>query len=247
MLQIAICDDWPEQAECIRAVTQDYFSRYTKQTAKIHIYYNALLFLENLKNNGGFDILLLDICMPGISGIDVAQEIRKRGDKSEIIFLTASDEFAVDAFALKAAHYLLKPFTKEQFDEAMDRAIARFTAEAARKILLKLAGGGTQQIDINDILYMESFSHTQNIHFKNGCCVGVRQTMTQLNTELSQISPRQFASPCKGYLVNHKAIRTVESKQLVLQDGKCLPISRGNFREFQERYFDYMFSEGRCR
>ena len=136
-MNIAICDDLPAQSELIHTAALDYFSRHKEQEVEFSIYNNSLLFLDSLKSTGGFDILLLDICMPGINGTEVAREIRKRQDKCEIVFLTTSDEFAVDAFALKAAHYLLKPFTQELFDEAMDRALARFKNGEVKKIILK--------------------------------------------------------------------------------------------------------------
>lgn len=65
-------------------------------------------------------MLLLDICMPGLLGTDIAREVRQRKDKTEIVFLTGSDEFAVEAFTLKAAHYLVKPFSQDEFDEALE-------------------------------------------------------------------------------------------------------------------------------
>ncbi|MDR3601423.1 MAG: response regulator [Desulfosporosinus sp.] len=67
-------------------------------------------------------MLLLNIGMPGIVGTQVAAEVRKRKDKSEVIFLTTSDEFAVDAFALKATHYLAKPlpYSFNPFAKSLD-------------------------------------------------------------------------------------------------------------------------------
>lgn len=244
MLHIAICDDLPDQLARIKFAVEQYYSGQIEYPAEIVTYDNPLLFLESLDKNGGFDILLLDICMPGITGIQVAGEIRKRKDKSEIIFLTNSDEFAVDAFTLRAAHYLIKPFSQTQFDEAMDRAMASFAAGQVLKIALKLVGGGVCLTDVSNILFVESFTHTQNVHLKDGEQVEIRQTMTHLLTELEALSPGQFVSPYKGYLVNQKAIRTVEPKQLVLQSGQKLPLSRGSFRNFQEQYFAYMFPEG---
>lgn len=246
MRSIAICDDLPEQSALIQVAVQDYFTRRGGQTMEISVFNNSLLFLECLRNTGGFDILLLDICMPGISGTEVAREIRAREDKSEIIFLTASDEFAVEAFALKAAHYLLKPFSSEQFDEAMDRVMVRFLDDEGKKFTLKPLGGGLQNVDADDILYIESFGHTLNVYLKTGNTTESQRSLSRLLEMLTKLSPGQFDSPCKGYLVNHKVIRTIEPKLVILQNGKELPIARGAFREFQKRHFAYMFREGDC-
>lgn len=211
---------------------------------KVSDYNNPLLFLEDLDQTGGFDVLLLDICMPGILGTEVAKEIRKRKDKTEIVFLTSSDEFAVDAFALKAAHYLLKPFTQEQFDEAMERAVARYTSGQVKKITLKIESGLMQIIDIDDILYIESAGHSQNVYMRNLECKESRHSLIKLNEELEKVSPGQFINPYKGYIVNQKAIQIIEPKQIVLLGGMCLPISRGRYRQHQETFFEYQFREG---
>ena len=243
-MNIAVCDDSPEQLALIHAAAIDYFTRHDGQKLKISVYNNPLLFLEGIKTIGGFDIILLDICMPGISGTDVAREIRRRKDKSEIIFITTSDEFAVDAFALKAAHYLLKPFSQGEFDEAMDRAMVHFSDGSVKKIVLKPQGGGLQSVEINDILYIESFGHLLNVHLETGLITESRRALSRILEMLEELSPGQFDSPCKGYLLNHKRIRTIEPKVAILQNGKEIPVARGSFRDFQERHFKYMFPDG---
>jgi DNA-binding LytR/AlgR family response regulator len=241
MLRIAICDDIPDHLEKIKSGVRQYFSEHPEEKINIFTYNNPLIFLESLDKTGGFDILLLDVCMPGIDGTQVAAEIRKRGDKSEIIFLTTSDEFAVEAFALKAAHYLVKPFTKAQLSEALDRAMVHFSAGQVPKVALKLTGGGTRVLELNDILWIESRNHAQTVYLKDGGSEEARESLSQQLTALEELSPGQFVSPCKGYLVNQKAIRTIEPKRIVMRSGQELPMARGTFREFTDRYFAYMF------
>jgi len=243
MLHIVICDDQANHVEKTRSAVEQYT---TNQNIKVTIceFDNPLLFLEGLDRTEGVDILLLDICMPGIAGTEVAKEIRRRRDKTEIIFITTSDEFAVDAFALKAAHYLLKPFTQTQFDEAMNRAMAQFHKGKEKRITLKLENSKIQMIDLDEILYIESSGHTQSVYIENGSCFEARHSMTRLAEELENISSGQFISPSKGYLVNQKSISNIETKHMVLLCGKCIPISRGNFRQLQNAFFEYQFSEG---
>ncbi len=244
MLRIAICDDLSDQIERTKAATEHYFGEYPDEPVEIFTYDTPLIFLESLNKTGGFDILLLDICMPGIDGTQVAAEIRKRKEKCEIIFLTISDEFAVDAFALNAAHYLIKPFTQVQFNEAMDRAMLHFAAGKVLKIALKLAGGGTQMLELNEILWIESRDHIQTVYLKDGSSEEVRESLSQLFATLEELSPGQFVNPYKGYIVNQKAIRTVEPKEITIRSGQKIPLARGTFREFSDRYFTYLFPKG---
>ena len=106
--------------------------------------------------------------MPNIDGTQVAADIRRRGAKTEIIFITTSDEFAVDAFALKAAHYLLKPFTQAQLDDALDRAMSRFSEHQTLSVSLRIVGKGVITLEINDILWIESNSHKQFVFLNSG-------------------------------------------------------------------------------
>lgn len=240
MLRIAICDDRPEQLALIRAALRAYFDP-RGETPEVSAFDNSLLFLENLAQTGGWDIVLLDICMPGILGTDVAREIRQRRDKTEIVFLTASDEYAVDAFALKAAHYLMKPFTQAQFDEAMGRATARFENGRVKNLVVKPEGGGAQMVDIGDILYIESRRHVLTVHTKTGDLTEGRRSLSRMLEELEALSPGQFIMPYKGYVVNQRAVTAIEPEQLLLRGGARVPIPRRSYREIQNRYFDYLF------
>ena len=152
MLKIAICDDSVQQLQTIRCATQLYFNTHEERGIHVEALSSPFLCLEQMEKNGGYDIVLLDICMPGISGTQIAKEIRRRQDKTEIIFLTTSDEYAVDAFALKAAHYLIKPVSQSQFDEAMDRAMSRLLLEPSKRVVLKAESGELHNLEISDIL-----------------------------------------------------------------------------------------------
>lgn len=84
------------------------------------------------------------------------RKFEKRADQTEIIFLTTSSEYAVDAFHLKAAHYLVKPFTQIQFEEAMDRAMEHFSQEE-RAIAVKSEGGEMYSLKLMKFSILKAF------------------------------------------------------------------------------------------
>lgn len=241
-MRIAICDDRCDQLTEIRTATEQYFSTNSEQNVQIRVYDSAFFLLDSLNQTGGFDIVLLDICMPGISGTEIAREIRHRKDKTEIVFLTGSDEYAVDAFALKAAHYLLKPFSQAQFCEAMDRAMLPFRGGAVKNLIVKPEGGGAQAIDINDISFIESCGHVLTVHTVNGTVTEGQRSLSRLAEELEKLRQGQFISPYKGYIVNLKAIRVIEPEQIILGGGDHIPIPKRGYRKLQNIYLDYIFS-----
>jgi DNA-binding LytR/AlgR family response regulator len=168
--------------------------------------------------------------------------MRRNHSQSEIIFLTTSDEFAVQAFSVKAAHYLIKPFTQEEFDGAMDRAMARIIQHHSGKMIFRLVGTGIQVEEINNIVYAESEGHILKVYLKDGTYLETRQTLTHFLDSLDRMSPGQFVSPGKGYAVNQDAIHVIKRESVEIQ-GRIIPLGKRRYREFQEAYFKYIFSK----
>lgn len=241
-MRIAICDDDINQLSDMKVAMKNYMNQHSEQRYEIECFDNPLEFLLRLEKTGGYDILLLDICMPGILGIDIAKEIRSKKLNSEIVFLTTSKDYAVEAFALKAAHYVVKPFTGKQFDEALDRAMGKFKNKQIRNINIKLRNGEMRFIEYDEILYVENFSHSQVINLKNGESFEARQTLVELLDIFNEGSKGQFISPYRGFLVNQKSIRGIEPDKIILNNGKEIPIVKRNFAIIKQQYFSYMFA-----
>jgi DNA-binding LytR/AlgR family response regulator len=239
MIRIAICDDMPDQIDMIQRAAETYFAEH-KEQAEYTTYDNPFTFLGDVENRENFDIVLLDICMPGILGTDVAAEMRRNNDKAEIIFLTMSDEFAVQAFAVQAAHYLLKPFTQLEFNEAMDRGMMKIVPKHGGKMLFRLVGTGVQVEKISHITYVESKGHILQIHLKNGTSLETRMTLNSFLDMVNKFSPDQFVSPSKGYVINQDAVHVIKSSGVEVQ-GRSIPLSKRKYSEFKEKYFRYIF------
>lgn len=240
MLHIAICDDQPDQIRSIRQSSERYFQE-KQDIVSYETFDNAFSFVDTINQGAIFDIVLLDVCMPGILGTEVAQELRKFSSSTEIIFLTTSDEFAMDAFAVKATDYLLKPYTQSQFNQAMDRAIAFIRQRSSAKIMLRLVGGGLCIEEISQILYFESHGHILQVHLADGTVLETRKSGQEIKDELDKIASGQFASPNKGYLVNLAAVHIIKADYVEIA-GQKLPLGKRKYRMFQEIYFRFMFS-----
>jgi len=242
MVNLFACDDQKDQLLLIHDAASEYFKRH-EIDASITLFSNPMEFLESLEKAGGCDIAILDVCMPGFLGTDIAREIRRREDKTEFFFLSNSSEYAVDAYALKAAHYLLKPITQTRFDEAMNRVMERLEPLRERLLTVKGEGGEIRRISLDDILFIESHAHGQDIHQNGGTIIVSRSTLSHLFTEISSLSPNQFISPYKGFIVNLKSIQTIETKRIILRSGDVIPLPRGTFMEVKTRYFSFLYEK----
>jgi len=239
MLNLAICDDRPEQISHIKKLTNEY-SLHRSMELSIFAFDNAFLFLDSLSGTPGYDILLLDIFIPGILGTDIAKEVRRRKDNTQIIFITTSHDFAIEAFSLQAVHYLVKPITQEMFEEAMDRAVSRLDPRT-ETITVRTRNGSIRTIRADSILFVESANHSQTIYPTDGVPFETRESISKLLTALAALCPGQFVSPYKGYIVNFKHIGAIENERIVMRSGQAIPIVHRGFRDLKERYLDYIF------
>jgi DNA-binding LytR/AlgR family response regulator len=238
-MKIAICDDVSKQLETIKNATIEYVSSQ-HLFAEIDTFHQGFDFLD-AHDKVKYDLVLLDICMPGILGTEVAKEIRLRKDKTEIIFLTTSNEFAIDAFEVNAIHYLLKPFTQVTFDKAMDRAMLHIGHKQISIIYLKCPKGVVHAVDKNSICYIEAAAHRQKVILHDHTTIETVQTLAELYHTLQTLTLGQFITPYKGFIVNQHAISRIESSEIVLKSGKSIPIPRRTFHLVKQTYFDYMF------
>ena len=112
MLRIAICDDEQTCLDKTQAMLEQYGADNGLEFAA-ETFFGSSALLDCVESGERYDIYLLDIYMPGVSGMSVATELRSKGVRSPIIFLTSSTEHAVEAFGVDATHYLLKPYTQQ--------------------------------------------------------------------------------------------------------------------------------------
>lgn len=239
MLKIAICDDAKDDLDRAAAILRVYFKKQDIEAEICEFAHPDALLRESEKNN--FDIYFLDVIMPMLTGIDVGKELRQRNIKAQIVFLTTSDEFAVEAFSVRAVHYLIKPYSESIFIEAVERALANIATDTPKQMSIKSESGRFVLIDINDIQYVESSNHTQKIHMKNIIHSEMRRSLARILEELEKLSKGQFVSPYKGYIINLNNVITIDTKGILMQGGKMLPIRRGSIRELQEKYLNFRF------
>ena len=138
-LNIAICDDEQIQVEYLRA-SVDKWARSRRYPVEITTYPSAEAFLFEYSENKSFDILLLDVEMGKMNGVDLAKYIRRENHVIQLIFVTGFYEYFSDGFDVSALHYLIKPATEAKLFPVLDRAVQNL-AYRERSVLLSTADG----------------------------------------------------------------------------------------------------------
>ena len=230
MIIVAICEDERYILEELRKKVEKYINRKSLD-ASIKTFMSGE---ELLKAKKKFDIILLDLMLPGIDGLEVARQISGR---SRIIFVTSYREYAVEAFDANAVHYLVKPVTEERLFSALDRAVNQ-TEQMDNQALTLIKSGKTQVIFIRDILYCEVFNHQVRIHTVHGT-YDYFGTLDMLETKLDE----RFFRCHRSFVVNMSCVAGQEKGVAILTNGERIFISRRKQTDFIQRLLNFLKSE----
>ena len=238
-MNIVICDDQINELENIKQIASEYAKTHAEFFIKITCFSNPLDMLDDISKNGVPDIALLDICMPGILGTEIAKELKSKSkEDTDIIFLTTSHDFAVEAFALHVNDYLTKPFTKERLTDTLDRVIEK---RNKRLFVPVSSGREIHRIDLYQVLYMESKNHTVEIYLRSGTHIQTHTTLADMKNMLPAVNG--FISVGASYVVNLRCVQSVLATELIMINGQSIPIPRRLRNEVKEQYFDFYREE----
>lgn len=235
MLKIAICDDEKE----FRDAAERMLNQYIEDKA---VPYQADTFgvpseLVDMTEKGTiYDIYLLDIYMPGITGMSIATELRSRNVKSPVIFLTSSTDHALEAFGVNATHYLLKPYSKENFYAGMDKAMQSIAAHKDDSIVLKV-DNEYRSISVSGIIYCESEDKYQRLYLESGEKLLIRISGADLYKQLSQFD--SFYHCGRAHIINLDYISRVTVEGVIFKNGRALKLPHTVLAGLKKAFFDY--------
>lgn len=238
MLTCCICDDDAKDLAEITAMAEDFSRAHPEYPLAIQTFSSAYDLLEHMETKGGFDLYLLDVLMPHMEGLELARHIRTREESSEIVFLTVSQEYALDAFDVAACGYLIKPIDKEKFEMTLLRAVGRLERPEEPSLLLKTRDG-FRRLPYRELVVVESFNHDRVCTLADGSQCVTSDTLTFMMERLSD-DPR-FFSPHRAYIINLDHITALNADNVLLSTGQRVPVARANFPALKKAYMKYLF------
>lgn len=240
MIEIALCDDDAEYIEVIRSFAAQFVLEHADFPMRLSEFSSAAELLEHIENNGSFDLYLLDVMMPEISGIKLAEIIRSRGEHAEIVFLTVSRDYAVDAFSVYASGYLLKPVSKDDFDKTVMRAVQKLAKEKSEVLTVKTKDG-LRRIPLHKIVMIESFNHVREITLTDNSVLETFATLSELFEQLKGHS--NFYMPHRGYIANLDNSVGIVRYDLLMLGNRRIPIPKNQFVTTQKEVQNYFFKQ----
>ncbi len=222
----------------VQALAECFAGEHPEFPLSIRTFFSSFDLLEYLNQNGGFDLYLLDILMPQMKGVELAERIRARNEAAEILFLTSSPEYALDAFDVAACGYLLKPVHKERFGKALLAAASRLARPENPSLLLKTREG-MRKILFRELVMVESFNHQRVCTLTDGSKAVTADTLASLMERLSGDS--RFFSPHRAYIINMEYIAALNAADLLLSTGQRVPVARTSYAALKQAYVAYLF------
>ena len=235
VLKIAICDDEKEFCDSAERMLKLYMEE--KAVPYQADVFNVPSELVDMTEKGTiYDIYLLDIYMPGVTGMSIATELRSRGVKSPIIFLTSSTDHALEAFGVDATHYLLKPYTKDRFYVGMDKAMQSIASHKNDSVILKV-DNDYRSIPVSKLIYCEAEDKYQRLYLENGERLLIRISGMELYKLLSEFD--SFYHCGRAHIINLNHISRVTQSGAEFKNGMQLNLPHTVLAGLRKAFFDY--------
>ncbi len=236
-MKIAICEDNTTQQN-ILATALDSYCTPTGEQVQYDIYHNGLDLVASM-NTHHYDVLLLDILMPGFTGIEAAKEIRQSNEKIPIIFLTSSQEFAVESYRINAFDYLIKPVNQNALFETLDR-VYFMTATALENSIMLQTAKTIYVLSLSQIEFVEVNNRTLYFHL-------IDETVKSISGRLSDYEDMllkypEFLKVHRSYIINMNFMKSMNQKSFITLTGKEVPISRNLSPTIKNCYVEYLYS-----
>lgn len=236
-MNIAVCDDDSQDLLQIASLLESY-----RHNRKADLFYtsfqNAIDLLASIDGKE-YDLLLLDVLMPGINGMQAAREIRDHNSRMEIVFLTSSPEYAVDSYSVRAHYYLLKPANEDKLFPILDRLTDNL--KKPEDALLIKTQSSVFSLPYVKIEYVEVNSKTLYFYLTDG---SVREVPGSLaDFEQALLKRPGFVKVHRSYLLNLQWVQELRQGELVTTLGRHVPVARTAYPQVRTAYTHFLFEE----
>ncbi len=227
--RIAVCDDELSQRRQLQFLIEKQHPG-----CQIDLFESGEMFLKSFRP-GFYDLIFMDILMPGMGGVDVTSKIRAVDSSVPIAFATASKDHAMDGYKNRVIRYLMKPFDPTEVGEVLDLALQMKDGQGG--VTLRI-NGKDMNFAYEKICYAEQSSHTIFLHMANGA---VLQLTGKLDNVEAQTPDDSFMRCHKSYLVNLAHVKSIDKdlQVFVMKDGDSVHIRRESLREAARMLTEY--------
>lgn len=235
-MKIALVDDEPEELNYLMQLIKKQLPITGNNTFNIDTFYSGKDFLDKWKPEK-YDLIVLDIYLNDITGIETARKIREMDSKTCLVFCTSSNDFASESYEVNAGYYILKPFSEEN----IINMLSHINLNTDNTSSITLPDG--QEILLKNIIFTEYSNHIVTIHNKTGGNAKTRISHGSLEEILC--SYPYFYCCSKGIIVNFYEVTSHDKDIFIMSNGSQIPISRRKSKDVQNAYIKFCFEKMR--
>lgn len=231
-MKIAICDDDQLQLNLLTKYCENWAKALNN---KVHIitYPSAEAFLFSYEEGLNFDVLLLDIEMKEISGMDLAKILRNLKDDISIIFITGMKDYVFEGYHVEALDYILKPVKEHQLEIALNKAVEKLDLKEA--FLLLETKGQFVKVKEKQVSLIESMGHNTILHTDGN----EYESKKSISTFESELNESLFFRCHRCYLINVAKIESISKNEVKLEGNFTVPIARGKWEPLNKAFLNY--------
>lgn len=233
MMRIAVCEDHAGDRTLLCETIRRYFDRMG-YAGEISAYDTGEAFLENF-SSGAFDMLMLDIYLPGMSGVELARKIRQADTNCLLFFVTVSLDHAMEGFEVQASGYVVKPVSQEKIDKALYMC-RDLLARSARAIEIPNGRGKSLSLPLINIQYVEVYGKAVMFHLHGGV-LEARLTLDETERALSGGS---FLRCHRSFIVNMNHVEDIGVDHFIMKNGDLVPTRKNGRKEVKQQFARFM-------
>jgi len=242
MVRIAICDDEEKQLEQTAALLNMYLQSRSGLHGQIETFCSGVELLARAESAGGFDLYVLDILMPELSGIDTGRRLRALGEGGEIVYLTCSNDFAADSYDVRAFFYLLKPVEQEKLFLVLDGAVEKLNHRRSNAVVVTTADG-PRRILLERIRYVERVGRCMRYYCTDGTIDSQTIRVSFHEAAASLLADRRFYQCGASFVLNFQHVTGVTGQTALLDDGQTVALPRMAATDFKKAWGNYWLAE----
>ena len=244
-MKIVICDDSIEDLSSIEKYLIRYLSAHSSTDFQVEKYSDPARLSHEISSLVFADIYILDMIMEEHTGIDIGRQLRSAGCANPIIYITSSDEFALDAYQVHAVRYLLKPLQESNLFEALDYALS-CTKVKSEPVYLVKTKDGLMSIPFSRIEYVENAARMLDIHLTDGDKVRSIFIRKSFDDETKQLTcDRSFLQVHKSFVVNLNYVKQLTPNDALMDSGARIPISKTRAAGVKKLYLTFVSEQYR--
>lgn len=243
MIRIAVCDDDAVTLGLLKEYLSVYQDKNPSPAIYINYYSDPVYLLNDITRQKKYDIYILDILMPLLSGIELGVQIRDLDTSAVIIYLTSSSDYAVDAFKVRASGYIVKPVRMDDLHNELKLAIDKVDDTEGSWFSIKTSDGIVTTA-VSAIMYGEWRDHVLTLFLADGRklkSVTLRESIDKATEAL--LKDEHFMRPHKSFVVNMEYVKKIDHKNLIMWDEYIIPVAQSKYTETKKKYSTFFKDE----